>query len=81
MFEPCALPPFDLNNTRHHCLCGTPEEYEDFLIGEYGAEKVLEVRREEERTRKMFEEMSDVDRFMTLAIGLCGLGRGVVKDG
>lgn len=80
-FEPHALPPFDPDKPQPRCLCGTPEEYENFLIGEYGAEKVLEVKREEEQTRKMLEEMSDIDRFTMLAISLCGLGKGVVGDG
>lgn len=81
MFEPRPLPAFDLDKPQPRCLCGTPEEYEDFLIGEYGAEKVLEVKREEEQTRKMLEEMGDIDRFAMFAISLCGLGKGVIGDG
>lgn len=55
-----------------HRICSF-EEYENFLIGEYGAEKVLEVHREEERMRKEYEKMRDVDRFTALTIGLSGL--------
>lgn len=66
MFEPNPLPPFDLECSQPRCLCGTPEEYEDFLIGEYGAEKVLEVKREEERIQKSFNNMSDDTKLMAL---------------
>lgn len=81
MFEPNPLPVFDPDKPKPRCLCGTPEEYENFLIGEYGADKVLEVKREEEQTRKMLEEMSDVDRIAMLAISLCGLGNEAIGDG
>lgn len=52
------------NEELTRCNCGNLEEYEKFLIGEYGAEKVLEVKREEEKTKKMFEEMSFMDKCM-----------------
>lgn len=66
MFEPNPFPPFINPKDLPRSNCGTVEEYEDFLIAEYGDEKVLEVKREEEKSKKIFEEMTFIDKAMLM---------------
>lgn len=47
------------------CLCGTLEQYESFLVSEYGAERVLREKREEQR-RAFFDGMNDGERCAVL---------------
>lgn len=60
-FKPRPVEPYLLHenggqNKIYQCSCCSQEEYEDFLISEYGAENVLRVKREnEERERKIQE--------------------------
>lgn len=60
------------------CSCCSMEEYENFLIGEYGAEKILEVKREEERYKKWLENLSDVEKIAILIAGFCGIPKDVL---
>lgn len=57
--KPYPLPPYPANKETPNCCCGTEEEYQSFLISEYGAEKVLEVQRENEKSEKFWKELSE----------------------
>lgn len=82
MFEPRGpIQPFINNKELPKCNCGSLEKYEDFLIGEYGAEKVLEVKREEEKSKKMLEEMTFIDKAMLMVPLIASiLKKKVMKD-
>lgn len=73
IFEPKPCQSFDFESYQYHCFCGAEKEYEDFLIGEYGAEKVLRVRGEEEKMKKMFDEMSIENKVAMLIVGLLAI--------
>ena len=50
--KPYPLPPYLTNKETPNCCCVTDEEYQSFLISEYGVKKVLEVQREYEVSEK-----------------------------
>lgn len=55
-FLPSPTEPFVFKSLEAQCcsLCSTGEEYQNFLVGEYGAEKVLRVQKEEKELEKHF---------------------------
>ena len=59
--EPCPYSFHEVMDSVNNlsCPCCSEEEYEDFLIGEYGAEKVLRVKEEKEREKRLSEISMD----------------------
>lgn len=61
------LSPYIPPNSQICSCCGTEEEYLNFLIGEYGAEKVLEVQQQEKEMEDFYNKMNPLNILICLA--------------
>lgn len=57
--KPYPMPSYLTQKENQQCCCGTEEEYMEFLISEYGAEKVLEVERENKKSEEFWKRLSE----------------------
>lgn len=57
--KPYPMPSYLAKKENQQCCCGTEEDYMAFLISEYGAEKVLEVERENKKSEEFWKRLSE----------------------
>ena len=67
--KPNLLPPYSFGKEDIRCNCGTEEEYQSFLISEYGIETFLRVQKERKESEKFWSEFYKNTRRIYKEIG------------
>lgn len=57
--KPYPMPSYLTKKENQQCCCGAKEDYMAFLISEYGAERVLEVERENRKSEEFWKRLSE----------------------
>lgn len=57
--KPYPMPAYPVYSENQQCCCGTEEEYMGFLISEYGAERVLQVKMERRKSEEFWKRLSE----------------------